>query len=328
VWEIHEQDFPGTLPIDLQLKFLLRYAILAPSTRNSQPWRFEVQGNVVELYAEPPMPQPISDPDGREMYISLGCALENLLVAAEHFGFAPDVSYFPEGTGSALVARMTVGTGGTRSSGRAEITLDALVHRHNDNRRYRAARIPDHARRRLEACRVEPDLRLDLTDDHLFQRWVDQLTREADRLEFADPEFRRELAASIGQGAFGTSRVLSRIGAMAVSRLDLGEAVAKQDHELVESAGLLGLISAHTDDHHAHVRAGQLFERVWLTATTMGIHVHPMSQTMRHPELRDAVAELVPETGWKPLHLFRLGYSREGKLTPRHGPRRPVREVS
>jgi nitroreductase len=324
VWETNKQDFPATLPIDLQLKFLLRYAMLAPSSRNSQPWRFEVEGNTVELFADPHVPQPVSDPDGREVYLSLGCALENLLVAAEHFGIGHDVSYFPKGTGSALVARMTAQAGGDPSPARAEITLDALFHRRNDNRRYRPTPLPDRVRQRLQACWVEPELRLDLTDDRFFQRWVDELTREADRMEFADPAFRKELAAWIGQGAFGTSRVLSRIGAMAISRLDLGEAVARQDHELVASAALLGLISARTDDHFAHVRAGQLFERVWLTATTMGVRIHPMSQTMRHPELRAAVAELVPESGWKPLHLFRLGYPREKAQGRHRTPRRPL----
>jgi hypothetical protein len=57
----------------------------------------------------------------------------------------------------------------------------------------------------------------------------------------------------------------------------------------------------------------------------MGISIHPMSQTMRHPELRTAVAELLPVTGWTPQQLFRVGYAPKEKL--RHTPRRPLREV-
>jgi nitroreductase len=324
VWEISEQDFPGTFPIELQLRFLLRYAILAPSTRNTQPWRFEVRENAVELFAAPTAPQPISDPDDREVYLSLGCALENLLAAAEHFGLAHEVSYFPDGAGTDLAARVVFQPGGSRSPARAAITLDTILRRHNDNSVYRSAPVPEDARRRLEACCADPELRLDLTDDRFFHRWVDELTLEADRLEFANPAFRKELAAWISQGAFGTPRVVSRLGALAVSRLDLGEAVAQQDHRLVGSAALLGLISARGDTHLMHVKAGQLFERLWLTATALGIRVHPMSQTMRHPELRAAVAELVPEHGWKPLHLFRVGYARGGKRRERRTPRQPV----
>ena len=40
VWDVSEQDFPSTSPIETQLGFLLRYAILAPSAKNSQPWGF------------------------------------------------------------------------------------------------------------------------------------------------------------------------------------------------------------------------------------------------------------------------------------------------
>jgi nitroreductase len=327
VWEICEQDFPGTAPIELQLRFLLRYAILAPSTRNTQPWRFAVEGNTVQLFADTERGQPVSDPDERELYISLGCTLENLLVAAEHFGFRHEVTYFPEFGNTELAASVAFAPGGTPSPARAGITLDTIKRRHNDNSVYRSVPLPEDIRRRLQACRVEPELRLDLTDDRLFRRWVEQLTLEADHLEFADPTFREELGYWIGQGVFGMPKVLSRLGSLAVSRLDLGDPVAKQDRKIVESAALLGLVSATSDTHLAHVRTGQLFERLWLTATAMAISVHPMSQTMRHREPRAAMAELLPARGWVPQHLFRVGYSfREGEpYLPT--PRRPLGDV-
>jgi hypothetical protein len=122
-------------------------------------------------------------------------------------------------------------------------------------------------------------------------------------------------------------KVLSRLGRLAVSRFDLGEPVARQDQKILESAALLGLISATSDAHLAHVRTGQLFERLWLTATALAVSVHPMSQTMRQPELRAAMAELIPARGWVPQHLFRVGYSfREGEpYLPT--PRRPLGDV-
>ena len=327
VWKIYEHDFPGTAPIELQLRFLLRYAILAPSTSNSQPWRFAVEVNTVHVFADSGRAQPVSDPDGRQLYISLGCALENLLVAAEYFGFRHEVRYFPERGNAELAASVVFAPGVTWSPARAGITLDAIVRRHNDNSTYRPLPVAEEVRRRLQACREESELRLDLTDGHFFRRWVDELTLEADRLEFANPAFRKELGYWIGQGVFGMPRVVSRLGRLAVSRLDLGEAVAKQDRKIVGSAALLGLVSATSDTHLAHVRTGQLFERLWLTATAMGVSVHPMSQTMRLPELRAAMAELLPARGWTPQHLFRVGYSSK-ESEPRHRtPRRPLGDV-
>jgi nitroreductase len=325
VWEVSEQDFPRTAPIETQLRFLLRYAILAPSTKNSQPWAFSVQGNWVHLIADLRRGQLIADPDRRELYISLGCALENLLVAAEHFGFRHGVTHFPERRHDELVATVVFAPGGVPSDARAGATVSAILRRHNDNSVFRDAPVPEELRRRLMACCVEPELRVNLTDDRDFRRWIDALTLEADRVEFADPAFRKELGYWIGQGVFSAPPLMPGVGREAVSTIGLGETVAQQDHAIVESAPLLGLISATGDNHLAHVRTGQLFERLWLTATAMGVSVHPMSQTMRRPELRAAVAELLPSLGWIPQHLFRVGYS--SREVEDHTPRRPVEDV-
>lgn len=325
VREVCEENFPATESLESQLRFLVRYAILAPSTKNSQPWAFSIQANQIHLMADRRRRQPVADPGGRELYISLGCALENLLIAAEHFGFRHGVTYFPEAAHDDLVATVLFARGGSPSPARVGATLSSMVRRHNDNSVFRESPLPGELRRRLLACCVEPDLRLTLTDDPRFRGWVDTLTREADRVEFADPAFRKELAYWIGQGVFAARPFMARLGQWAVSRLDIGREVADQDHAIVGSAALIGLITATGDDHFAHVRTGQLFERLWLTATAMEVSVHPMSQTMRRPALREMVTELLPYPGWKPQHLFRLGFS--SRTVESHTPRRPVEDV-
>src|ERR671913_126650 len=125
VWEVSATDFPATSPIEAQLRFLLRYAILAPSTKNSQPWAFSVQGNRIHIIADLSRDQPIADAGRRELYISLGCALENLLVAAEHFGFRYGVTYFPQPEQNELVASVLFAPGGVPSNARAGATLKA-----------------------------------------------------------------------------------------------------------------------------------------------------------------------------------------------------------
>ena len=325
VWEVSERDFPDTAPIETQLGFLLRYAILAPSTKNSQPWAFSVQGNRVHLIADLRRGQPIADPERRELYISLGCALENLLVAAEHFGFRHGVAYFPEPGNDELAVTVMFASGGVPSHARAGATLSAILRRHNDNSVFRDAPVRAEVRRRLVACCTEPELRISLTSDRQFRHWINALTVEADRTEFANPAFRKELGYWIGQGVFGAPPLMAGLGRLAVSTIDLGETVAQQDHAIVQSAALLGLLSAEGDSHLAHLRTGQLFERVWLTATAMGVSIHPMSQTMRCPELRSAVTELLPYPGWIPQHLFRVGYS--SREAEEHTPRRPVEDL-
>src|SRR5689334_10001846 len=189
--ELLEKSFPRRAPIEQQLQHLLRYAILAPSARNTQPWRFAVQTNTVGIFADLERRQPISDPDKRELYISVGCALENLLVAAEHQGFGHEVTYFPDDRNDEFVAHVAFAPGETPSPCRAGITLETMLRRHNDNSVYRGIPVPEDARRRLEACQAESELRLDLTEDGFFRRWIHGLTVEADRIDFGDPAFRR-----------------------------------------------------------------------------------------------------------------------------------------
>ena len=325
VWQVSEDDFPRDSRIEAQLGFLLRYAILAPSARNTQPWAFSVQGNRVHLIADIRNTQPVADPDRRELYISIGCALENLLVAAEHFGFGHRVAYFPEPGGPDLVATATFEPGGTPSDARAGATLASILTRHNDDGVFRPAPVPEWLRMRLLACCTDPDLQILLTGDRPFRHWIDALTLEADRTDFADPLFRRELKYWIGRGVFGSPPVREQLQRAASPQVDLAEHVARRDHAIVESAALLGLICALGDSHHLHVRVGQLFERLWLTATAMGVSINPMSQTMRHPRLRATVGEMLPSSGWTPQHFFRVGFG--SSSAEQHTPRRPLDDV-
>jgi hypothetical protein len=324
VWQTSEQDFPEASSIEAQLRFLLRYAILAPSPQNSQPWVFAVRENQVHLMADLARGQPVSDPEGRELYLSLGCALENLLVAAEHFGFAHAVSYFPQQRQPQLVATVLFRPGGKTTLVRSGATLNAILRRHNDPGLFSPAPIPESVRRSLEACCNDANLALDLTDDYRFRNWIEALTATADRIDFANPGFRMELAHWARHGAFSAA-VGSRPPALPEFGPTLVETIAIRSQAKVESSPMLGLIRATGDSHLTHVRAGQLFQRVWLTATAAGVNVNPMSQTMRRPELRSVVAMLSPYPGWVPQHVFRLGYSLT--LAEHRTPRRGVDDV-
>jgi nitroreductase len=324
-WEIREQDFPRWLSITEQLRFLLQYAILAPSARNSQPWQFALEDRTVHLLADLTRIQPVADPHARELYMSLGCALENLLVAAEHFGLEHEVNVFPQHDNEEPVASIAFAPGGTRSAVRKTIPLRTILRRSSDSRSYRPTLIDDHQWGRLKQCCIENDLRLDLIEDWPTRQCIEVLMTEADLQTFASREFRRELASSVGAGVFGTSRSISRLGRQVLSRLDLGRAIARQDRAFLDSAASVGFISSREDNHVAHLRTGQLLERLWLTATALGLNIQPMSRTMQVPEIRAHVARLFPKRAWIPQQLFRVGASRSGGW--RRSPRRPLEAV-
>jgi nitroreductase len=323
-WEVDEKGFPQEGDTKGKLTYLLRYAILAPSSHNTQPWRFAVGEDEIRVYADESRWLRVADADQRELHVSIGCALENLLVAAEYFGYGHRVAYLPQGEDDDVVALVTFEQEEHDSSFRPPELFEAIPERRTNHNVYDGREIPERDVERLEACCVEENILLHTTDESSIKRAVDEMIVRADAMQFADPAWREELGHWMGQGVFGTPWLMSKVSQLAVTYLNMGKGTAKKDSELLMSAPVLGVISSSTDDRRAQVQAGQVFERVALMATALGIQVHPMSQILEIPEFKVDVAELIPVPDVIPQHTFRLGYAEpeEG-----HTPRRPLAEV-
>jgi nitroreductase len=107
-WNISENQFPTEATKSEQLKFLLNYAIIAPSSHNTQPWLFKIVGdNIIELYADRTRALAVVDPDDRELTISCGAALSHLQIAIRHFGYVYKVKLFAGSINEDLLAQVS-----------------------------------------------------------------------------------------------------------------------------------------------------------------------------------------------------------------------------
>ena len=331
-------------------RHLLRYAVLAPSTHNTQPWLFTVSGDRVEVYADRDRWLTVADPDKRELFLSVGAALENLLVAAEHFGLDYRVKYFP-GTETNHAATVTLRTAGSRESAESasrepgESTsqesgafashepessdsdkselFDAILRRRTNGGRYQERTIPrEHLRSIRERC-TEGDVAIQFVTDAADKQVVADLVARATRRQFADPAYRRELARWIGRGAFGDSFLEAKIGKFLVRHVNLGRQQARKNRDLVRNSPVIAVVRTVDDDRTTQVRAGRVFERASLLATVLDLQTHPVSAPLEIPALRRELANLLGAaddgTAWPPQHLFRLGY---GKAVVEPSPRR------
>jgi hypothetical protein len=201
--------------------------------------------------------------------------------------------------------------------------FDAIFTRHTNHKQYEPRTIAQSKLDQIEACSMEEDISILLTADVEIKRRVDALINRADAIQFSDPKFRDELGYWIGQGVFGTPWLLAKLAQLAVSYLDLGNMTAKKDSDLLMSAPVLGLICARGDDRETEVRAGRVFERIYLTAARLGLAIQPMSQLVEIPEIRIELAREVPE-GLVPQQPFRLGYAEPESV---HTPRRSLEEA-
>jgi len=322
-WALRDADYPARGSREAQLKFLLRYAILAPSNRNTQPWRFAIGRDQITIHAEFSRWQRVSDAHKRELYISLGCALENLLVALEHFGFGHVVTRAPGAEDESIAVQVAILDRPAASPYRTASMFRAIVRRHTHHGRYRRRAVAAKVLRQLADCRVEHDLNLLLTPDTAIKRAVDRLMLQGDALAFSNPRYRKELADCIGEGSFGGPWLLSLAQQFAVAHLGVSKAVARGDHAALMSSPVFGLISGRAGSSEVRIKAGQLLERLYLAATELGLVLQPISQLLEAEQVRMKFSKLF-RAGGVPLMAFRLGYAD----TPGHKtPRRALEEV-
>ena len=321
-WSLRNSDFPARGARAEQLKFLVRYATLAPSSRNTQPWLFGVEHDQIILHADMSRWQPVADPHKRDLYMSLGCALENLLIALEHFGFGHLENYFPRPDDDSVAAQIAILDSPSVSSFRPAHLFKAITQRHTNHGRYLKRSVTPDVIRKLVDCETDWNLTLLLTQDIGIKRAVDKLLLKADAIAFSNPQYRDELVECIGRGNFGGPWLLSVAQQFAIAHLGVKKTVAKGGHAALMSSPVFGLISGQIVNREEQLQAGALLERLYLTATPLGLCLQPISQLLEIAEVKASFARLF-RAGGVPLMPFRLGYADPAHPTPR----RPLEEV-
>lgn len=332
-WRLDERALGPDASAADKLRFALRYAVLAPSSHNTQPWRFIVDGETVTLIADRLRALPVADPYDRELIMSCGAALFNLRVALSHFGLAYAITLFPSSADPDMLAQLRLVSGGHIDASLSPL-FDAIVERVTTRLPFADSPIADDVRERLAraaqaegaeiACVHAGDERARLAE------WI----AEADRRQFDDPRFRRELAGWIhasrredGMPAYaeGVSALLdfaTPLVTLAIRTFDIGHGVAAAHQALASGSPLLVCIATHTDDAQAWLAAGQALERLLLTGAGDGLTASYLNQPIEVEALRERLRATVKIDG-EPQLLLRMGRG------PRvaHAPRRPIEDV-
>ena len=323
VWQLDAADYPHGASMRERLSFLLRYAILAPSSHNTQPWRFALNEDTIDLHIDEMRWLRVADADRRELHISVGCALENLLIAAEHFALHGDVHYFPDAAEPLLAARVSFRPAPEMSFWRPPELFSAITRRHTNHRDFEERALPAEVLEALRDALADENIRLVIVDGDLTRTSIEALITEADARQFADPAWREELGHWLRQGVFGTGWLMSRIAALAVTYLDMGKGLGRHDVERAEHAACIACLLVDAVSPARQVQLGQAFERLFLVATLHDVQLHPMSQVLQVPALRARLANILGVHETAPQMIFRLGYA----APEHHTSRRPLPEV-
>lgn len=296
----------------------LRHAVargsLAPSVHNTQPWRFVIHGDALELHADRTRRLRVLDPTGRQLLISCGCALFNARVALAAAGYDATVTRFPDADQPDLLARVTVPD--ERSEWLPVARLDEFIPLRQSNRRRFADEPvpPDVVFELINAAAAEGATLFTITrPEHRLA--AARLSQDADREENANPGYRAELRA------WTTSDPQRRDGvpALAVPHVDTGAHddlpirdfdthgmgwLPVETHSSVEQCLLL--LGSPADNEAAWLRAGEGLEHVLLEATRLGYAASLLTQVVEVPRTR-AMLRLELGLTMNPHVLLRVG---------------------
>jgi nitroreductase len=336
---------------------LVRAAILAASPHNTQPWLFKVTNSSIELYIDTKRNVGALDPFLREEHIGMGCALENLMLAAAAHGYQATATLLPGKLGPIpaeskpeLLARVDL------VSGKHEETdlYDAIPQRHTNRSAYNPQKPipPQFVDTLSRLASEEPDVKLFLFTAEADRKKIVEISSAANAEIYSDPDVERgsdrwirinwsevqKFRDGLSIDAFGLPPIATGVAKM--MPLWLLKRVASRSEangysDLMLTAPLIGIIAVHDRYDREHcLRAGRIWQRAHLLATARGLAGRPCNESVEmidheralgKPALRASLlGEVLGDATWQPTFVFYMGYP---KWTAHASPRRSIESV-
>ncbi len=355
-WSVRRSpdDF-NNLETKEKLKYLCLLAHLAPSSHNTQPWRFFIDESSpsITVYLDRKFVLPASDVDGRQALVSVGCAIENLICSAAYFGFKSTTELLTANNNTAKPfseseSRLTPLAKITVKKTEPNIDLEkirlAIFNRKIIRAEYDPQKqIPENILQSIQNFADGEIAKLHIITDGIRKLGIAEFQAQADGFVINSPKFSKELGDWLLPNNTDSFMGMPGIGfgllddqALRMHRGLLGETPLQPEDGLkFATAGKIGLekspaiavITTKKDDMEHWIAAGRLFERIFLELTSRGICV-AMHAGITEVALIKKIFSMTFGTMRHVTVLFRMGYAKnENDALRPHTPRLPLSEV-
>lgn len=297
-----------------QMLEMVRYATLSANGHNTQPWKFALRQDGIEIYPDYSRHLPVVDPENRELWISLGCALENLLLAARAAGYAATVGY-PDAD---EIIRVQLAP----DAPQANRLFDTIPLRQTTRSVYDGRSVPAADLDTVQSLPLEPGVSLRFLTAPAEMETALEYVNAGNLQQYADRAFVDELivwlrfnkkeAVATLDGLYsrcsGNPTVPRWLGRMFVGSTKPQQQADADAEKLRSSAGAV-VVAADMDDKAAWVRAGQVYERLALQMTALDIKSALLNQPIEVAELRPQFQNALGLGPAAPQLLVRYGYA-------------------
>jgi nitroreductase len=274
-------------------------ATMAPSVHNTQPWRFLVRPNQLDIYSDPSRHLRELDPTGRQLTVSCGCALFNARVSLASSGFRAEVERFPDAGQPTLFARIATTEPADEGWFDPISALDNVIELRQTNRRqFSEDVVASDVVFALEAAAAAEGAELHVVRGDADRESVAILSQRADAIQNLNPAYRAEIRA----WTTDDPRRPDGVPAMAVPHVD-GSAHDEVPIRDFDTHGMgwlpsathssrnqcLLLLGTAGDGPDSWLAAGEALEHVLLEVARNGFAASPLTQVVEVTSARAAL---------------------------------------
>lgn len=287
-----------------KIKLLLEYGTLAPSTHNTQPWKFEIKANTLRIFIDLSKKIPVADPTGRDMYISIGALIKNIEIAANEYLIKAEILISDRLGESDLVAEIQFSNLDKAKKPTKSQLLDGIIKRQNYRGFFKQGlNRKDFNKILSETISSKSIVKPEVADEKETIEELAQLTVSGLRAAYANPEFRQEIGSLINHnlsrkrhGLHGYSLRMntpqSLVIPKVIKRKDIGAKLGALNYKSFILSPLVMTLATKDDNPKSWLETGQIMEEFMIRITAAGMTTSIYTAAIETPGLRYKVASV------------------------------------
>jgi hypothetical protein len=272
---------------------LLVLAAKAPSGDNAQPWKFVISENAIDIYNIPGKDSSPYNFKERGSFFAHGAVIENITILLSAAGYDAGIALFPDEDNN-HIARITITK---KNEGRDEPFVDMIALRKTNRTPYKNISLADgHAEALINITKEFGFGELHMIQDQKAIAKLAKILSLSDQLIFEDKAIHDAIFLSIrwtkedeeakkglyiktlelpppAQVLFKLMKNWSLLRLL--NQINISKFIASQSAKNYAASSAFGVITVPDTKKESFVRAGMLFQGIWLTATKEKLDVQP-----------------------------------------------------